>query len=266
MIRDKKICERITSFTMDWISVFKLASLKSNSTYKEFLLLLLDRLVSLPSDGVTRIYVHCIVERYVASERDIINGMLGVVGSSEKIRKVLFVILGLIMDSNYECLLERYYDTTKKDELTVDDMIDYISKSGEGDVSYPLNKKFEFEYDYDNTKVMVDPRKINLWDLRRIREFILSEENFGFLPDDHIREYYHCNKHNKTYWILTLKAQYDYALITSGRNPLIIKRKCCLKDESCDLEIVGYVCYHKRGRGNAMYAPEYDFKSAAQLI
>lgn len=166
---------------------YKFEALWNNIAYKEFLLSLLDQLATYPPDkGGEKIYV---------GGRQFIQGMSGVVASSEKVGNVLIEIVGMIIDDNYDYILSMYIDDEeRKDEFTVVDMIEYLSEDWEGCNSvHPLKGKSKVELQ-GNEYTIINPGKMNLWDLKRIRDFISKEEDFGLIVTF---EYcYYCAEHD----------------------------------------------------------------------
>jgi hypothetical protein len=160
------------------ISMFALEDLYDNKSYKSFLLKVLDELKTYPPENEDRIYVGGTVDSNQSfAERQYTTGVLGVIASSEKVGYALVMILGMIIDNNYSyvlTMLEEY------DERTLDQIIKFMSSDPEScNGEHSLTEKSRIELCGGKHQV-VNPRKMNLWTLERIRKYVADEEDFGF--------------------------------------------------------------------------------------
>lgn len=168
---------------MNPTETFQLESLQTNPSYKNFLLSLLDKLATYHTQE-EKIYIGGGIidpnQSLSLSEKQFLRGMLGVIASSEKIGNVLINIIGMIIDNNYGYILDMYQNCVGKDEVTVTEMIDYLYEDWKGwNTTHSLIEKSIIKLSEDE-HVIVYPKKMNLWNLTRVREFISEEQDFGF--------------------------------------------------------------------------------------
>lgn len=171
--------------------MFNLSSLYSNETYKTLLLAVLKEVATYPHEHEDKVYIGGTIDSNQSlSERQYLSGMLGVVANSEKVGNILVMIVGMIIDDNYEYLLSMLSEHQFEDEhgevkehdhenFTINEIIEFMSSDPEGcNSSYPLTEDSVLELQ-GNTFVVLNPEKINRWNLQRVTDYITREHDFS---------------------------------------------------------------------------------------
>jgi hypothetical protein len=152
------------------METINITTLRSNANYKTFILSIISELEKYPKKHKKLVYIGGTTDSNQSSaEHQYCIGVLGVTAYSKKVGYALIMILQMIIDDNYDLILFRLDpDGEKEDLMTMKDIINEISQDLEGCYSiHPFDEKSE-----------IDPKKMNLWSLKRIKEYLNSMKIF----------------------------------------------------------------------------------------
>lgn len=145
--------------------------------YKEFLLSVLDYLPQLSPDYETeKIFVGGTIDSNQSLfERECLQGRLGVIASSETTGFTLLHFLLMIIDDHHSYVLLCLEDILTEDtEFSMMDAVKCLSEDPEGCYTiHPRNEKSFIQLHRGRT--VVNPKKMDLWTLERIRDYIKEE-------------------------------------------------------------------------------------------
>ena len=163
--------------------MFDLSLLYSNETYKPFLLAVLEEIATYPREHEDKIYIGGSNNtHYCFSEREYNSGMLGVIASSKKMGNVLVMIVGMIIDENYEYVLNMLHDDQDYEEghiFTMEEVIKFMSCDPEGcNACYSLTEESVMGL-RDETFSVLKPKKMNKWNIQRVTDYITREHDFS---------------------------------------------------------------------------------------